>query len=128
MLRQASFVMCLALVACGGDDGTSTPKDAAAGSDAQAATVMETPCVGGEQTVTTVNGTNAFMPNAITIDQNEAVQFVMSSTHNVAAFPTMSDAGLSVGFGMTKCLKFTAKGMFKFKCLPHGFTGIVTVN
>ena len=41
---------------------------------------------------------------------------------------TMSDPGLNVGFGATKCLRFTAPGTFGFHCTPHGFAGTVTVN
>jgi plastocyanin len=40
----------------------------------------------------------------------------------------MSDTGLNVGFGETKCLKFTKQGAFGFHCQPHSFTGTVTVN
>jgi plastocyanin len=52
----------------------------------------------------------------------------MSTTHNVVPTTTMSDPGLNVPFGGTKCLMFTKPGTFKFKCAPHGFSGTVTVN
>ena len=51
----------------------------------------------------------------------------MSSTHNVSPSPG-NDAGLTVGFGATGCLMFTAPGTYKFTCSVHGFQGTVTVN
>jgi plastocyanin len=117
----------LFLAACGGDDGNTTP-DGPPGGDAQVATVMETPCLGGEQAMMTDNGANAYMPTALTISVGQSVQFINSSNHNVAPVATMSDPGLNVGFGATKCLKFTRAGTFRFKCTPHSFMGMVTVN
>ena len=124
MSFRISFAL-LVLAACGGDDGNSNP-DAAPGEDAQVATVMEVACVGGEQAIMTMNG--AFDPMAITISVGQAVQFSTESSHNVAPVATMSDPGLNVGFGETKCLKFTRAGTFRFKCTPHGFMGMVTAN
>jgi len=118
----------LFLAACGSDDDNATPDGPPGGGDAQVATVMETPCVGGEQAMMTMNTANAYMPTALTITVGQAVQFVNSSNHNVAPVATMSDPGLNVGFGATKCLKFTRAGTFRFKCTPHSFMGMVTVN
>jgi plastocyanin len=41
---------------------------------------------------------------------------------------TMSDPGLRVNYGETKCLMFTLKGTFGFHCVPHLFTGTVVVQ
>lgn len=126
MIFRTSIALVL-LAACGSDD-TNPPTDGPPGGDAQVATVMETPCVGGEQSMMTMNTANAYMPAALTISVGQAVQFINSSNHNVAPVATMSDPGLNVGFGATKCLKFTRAGTFRFKCTPHGFMGMVTVN
>jgi len=117
------------LAGCGGDDG-ETPSDASQNSDAQTATVMEVTCVGGEQPIMTMNQVNAYMPASLTISVGQAVQFINSSNHNVTPAATMSDPGLSVGFGGMKCLKFTKAGTFRFKCAVagHNFSGMVTVN
>jgi len=107
------------LAGCGGSDG---------GADAPAVSstieVVE-PCSGEDTTVTTGA---AYMPPATTIVQGQVVKFVMASDHDVAPDTSSDDPGLSVGFGQTKCLRFTTPGTYKFKCTAHGFTGTVTVN
>ncbi|MBA3541749.1 MAG: hypothetical protein H0T79_19200 [Deltaproteobacteria bacterium] len=115
----------LGLAACG-DDGGSTPTVDAP--PVAASTVEALACPGGEAAeVTTVNGTNAFMPNAVTITAGQVVKFTMSSTHNVIP-ASGGDVNLKVNFSETKCLKFTAAGSFGFKCGPHQFLGTITVN
>lgn len=81
-------------------------------------------------TVTTVNGTDAYMPMAtMNVAVDGIVKFVMSSLHNVAPNTIgTSDPGLTVGFGQTKCLKFTATGTFSFFCTSHSFAGTVSVQ
>ena len=41
---------------------------------------------------------------------------------------TMTDQGIRVGFGATKCLKFTKAGAWGYLCTPHGFVGTATVQ
>jgi plastocyanin len=40
----------------------------------------------------------------------------------------MTDPGIVVGEGQTKCLTFTATGTFKFICTAHSYLGTITVN
>jgi plastocyanin len=103
------------------DAGPDAPPDAAT-------EVRVVNCAGANPVamVTSEDGTDAFMPVGTTITVNQVVQFEMAPTHNVV--PVASDPGLTVGFGQTKCLQFTATGTQNFKCAPHGFTGSITVN
>jgi plastocyanin len=96
--------------------------------DANSVTVVEvTPCPGTvAATVTTTDAAFMFMPSSTTIIAGDTVKFVMSPTHNVGPAVTMSDPGLNVGFGATKCLMFTQPGTFQFRCVPHGETGTIT--
>jgi plastocyanin len=123
--------------ACGGDD--ELQRDAAvsdglhdslaidAPPDA-AQFVMEVSCTGSELTIVTENNMFDYIPMMRTIDQNDVLRFDMSSTHNVVPTASGSDPGLVVGFSQTKCLKFTATGVFTFRCTSHDFVGTVTVN
>lgn len=113
----------LGLAACGGG-GDDPPTDSAA---PQSTIEAVNPCAGEAATVTT---TTAFMymPQATTINAGEIVKFVMDLSHDVAPRTTQDDSGLRVGFGQTKCLRFTTAGTFNFKCTPHGFTGSITVQ
>jgi plastocyanin len=53
----------------------------------------------------------------------------MASTHNVAPNTTkVTDPGLSVDFGGTKCLMFTKAGTYSFLCTAHSFTGTIVVQ
>jgi plastocyanin len=123
-MRRASLIIVLA--ACGGGGDTKTD---AKQTDAPVATVVTVTCTGSPPTVVEVDGTNAFMPNAVTITQGQVVKFTSSMTHNVVPNPlNHPDSGLNVGFNMTKCLMFTHTGTFGFMCQPHGFTGAITVN
>lgn len=72
-------------------------------------------------------GSDVFMPMATTISVGDVVKFVMPGIHDVVP-NTGVDAGLSVGLGDTKCLKFSTAGTFAFHCGPHGFPGTITVN
>src|SRR5689334_1783816 len=127
MFVRALPVICLAMAACGGSDG-GNPADAKQ-ADAAPATVLGVTCPATPAaTVTTDNATFSYAPASVTITQGQVVKFTMSSFHNVAPAAAMSDAGLSVGFGMEKCLMFTKAGTFKFKCDPHAFVGTVVVQ
>lgn len=122
------------LVACAGDGdgggGTPTPDAAPPAIDAPAATVLEVaPCPGTpDAIVTTRDDVYVYMPATTTIAVGQVVRFDTSLYHDVAPLPPMTDAALSVGFGTTRCLRFTAPGTFRFKCTPHGFSGTITVN
>jgi len=111
--------------ACGGSDGAV---DAA--KDTASATVMAVDCTANPpaQTISEDDAMFNFIPTSVTINQNQDVKFVTSATHDVVPNATMSDPGISVAFNQTVCLKFTAKGTFKFHCGPHGFIGTVIVQ
>lgn len=127
-MRTLGVFALAALAACGSEESSGTI-DAPSGVDGAAATVVEvTPCTGETATVTT-DATFKYTPMATTINQGQIVKFVMDPSHDVAPSPTRpSDPGLRVGFGATKCLRFTQQGTFNFFCSPHGFTGTITVN
>jgi plastocyanin len=117
----------LVLAACGGDDGGTTPQmDAPMNTNkVQSVTCPTT----ADATVMTTNTVDAYMPMATTVPKNAVVKFVMSSFHNAAPNTvTTTDPGLVVGFGETKCLKFTETGTFGFFCSTHSFAGTITVQ
>lgn len=123
MIRRPLFLLVLA--ACGGDDG-GTPVDTP---QVQSTIVPVDPCTGESATVMAGNALSGpYMPMMTTINQGQIVKFVMPGLHNVAPKTASDDPGLSVGFGATKCLRFTSPGTFNFKCEPHGFTGSVVVQ
>jgi len=121
----------LMFAACGGGDGDDVPADTQSGNDAAGSAIMVvTPCTGETVTVTADPSDSAttYMPAATTISVGQIVKFTMPNAHNVAPNTAADDDGLAVGFGQTKCLKFTAAGTFKFKCTPHSFVGTIIVN
>jgi len=126
-MKRFAFAFIL-LGACGGDDGGGTHVDAPA--SAKVATV-DCSTVTADATVTTTMmatpESDVYMAKNTTITQGQVVKFVMPNAHNVA--PTAgTDAGVSVGFGETKCLRFTQSGTYGFLCSSHGFTGSIVVN
>ena len=117
----------LVLAACGGDDGTTQMDAPMTLSKVQAVTCPTT----ADATVMTTATVDAYMPAATTVPNNAVVKFVMASVHDVAPNTVggaTTDPGLVVGFGATKCLKFTAPGTYSFFCEAHGFAGTVTVQ
>ncbi len=127
---KKAFCLALVLSACGGGDDPA-PTDSPAGADAAVSKIeVVTPCTGEAATVTAdpSDGATTYMPASTTITVGQIVKFVMPNAHNVAPNTAADDDGLSVGFGQTKCLKFTAADTFKFKCTPHSFVGTIVVN
>ena len=130
MTRFALAVLLLS--ACGGDDGGSVPldganqqPDAASGNKVVGVTCPATP----DATITVTAGGGAYSPMATTVPLNAIVKFVMTPTHDTKPNTvTTTDPGIVVGFGETKCLKFTATGTFGFYCSAHSFAGTVTVQ
>jgi plastocyanin len=122
-------IAALLLVGCGDDGGGTTTPDAKM-IDARVNTVVEVGCPATpDATFTEMDTSNSFSPTSASIPLNGIVKFVTSASHNVVPNPLVNtDPGITVGFNMTKCLKFTASGTFGFMCQPHGFTGSVTVN
>lgn len=122
----------LFLAACGGDDGGGmVTADAANTVDAVAANkVVSVTCPATpDATVGISTGGTAYAPMATTVPVNAIVKFVMTATHDAKPNTlTTTDPGLSVGFGETKCLKFTAAGTYGFFCSAHSFVGTVTAQ
>jgi plastocyanin len=120
------------LAACGGDDGggSATPDAAMPDGAVNTNKVVTVTCPATPDAMVTVtSGGGAYMPMATTIAVNGVVKFVMTATHDAKPNTlTTTDPGLSVGFGETKCLKFTQAGTFGFYCTNHSFAGTVTVN
>lgn len=111
--------------ACGGSDGNGKPIDA----PPSVQTVMAVTCPATPAAaVMTDDASFSFKPASVTVNQGQVVQFTNSGTHDVEPAAGMSDPGLTVGFGQTKCLMFTAPGTYKFKCGPHAFVGTVVVQ
>jgi plastocyanin len=114
------------VTACGGDDGGATI-DAGTIDSAGATIARVDPCPGTVDATVITTGANMYMPAATTISQGQVVKFTMNGAHDVAA--TMgTNAILAVPLGGERCFRFTAPGTFTFKCNPHGFTGMITVN
>jgi plastocyanin len=120
-----TFIFVFLVGACGG--GSSSPD---ARKDSSSATVMAVDCTANPpaQTIAEQDPMFNFIPTSVTINQNQDVKFMTSSSHDVVPNTTMSDPGINVPFNMTVCLKFTAKGTFGFHCGPHGFQGTVIVQ
>jgi plastocyanin len=113
-----------AIAACGTDEPPDNNTPDAPGTQS---TVMEVvPCAGETMTIESTGGFR-FSPSTATIASGQIIKFVNGGSHNV--IPVNSDSGLNVGFGATKCLRFTAAGSFNFRCQPHpSMTGTITVN
>jgi len=123
MLGRISLALVFA-AACGG--GGSTPSIDAPASGNKVTTVD---CATNAPTATVATQNFTFTPATTTIAVGQVVKFQLESVHDVVPDPTTAtDAGLTVGFGATACLKFTAAGTFGFKCDPHGFKGSITVQ
>jgi plastocyanin len=116
MLRLSWVVA--ALAACGSN---STKSDTPVST-----TIQTVSCTGitPAATVSTTATSTAYSQPSTTITMGQVVQFTMASAHNVSS----TTPGLAVDFGQTKCLQFTATGMFHFMCSVHGFTGTITVQ
>lgn len=148
-MKSNSFACALILlaVACGGDDDTTPPIDAAINSDgstidtpavvpdaaspdAAPSVVVEVPCAGATIATTITAPGFAFSPMQSTVALNAVVQFTMPSSHNAVSgeTPGVADGQFMVNFGETKCLRFTAAATYGFFCGPHTFTGSITVT
>src|SRR5512142_3169695 len=117
----------LIVAACGG--GGNNPPAVDAPMQSSNKVVAVTCPTTADGMVTSSNTASSYTPATQTVPVNAVVKFVMPSAHNVAPNTlTTTDPGLSVGFGETKCLKFTQAGTFGFFCTAHSFTGTITVQ
>jgi plastocyanin len=126
------LMMLLALAACGGDDGGSmqTADAMGSGSGSGSNKVMSVTCPTTADAMVTVSaGGGSYSPMTQNVPVNAVVKFVMTPTHDAKPNTQgMTDPGLTVGFGETKCLKFTQAGTYGFFCSAHGFNGTITVQ
>ena len=127
-VRSLLTISVLTLAACG-DDGGDGPVDARPGIDARAATVMTVTCPSTAVPTITTQATS-FDMSMLTITRGSTVKFISTATHPVGPFPggQMTDPGIVVPEGQTRCLMFTATGTFKFICTVHSYAGTITVN
>lgn len=114
-------------------DGMPPPSDAAPMIDAPPpppATVVAVACPATPAKAITAddNNDNTYMPSSVSITMGQIVKLTMPGSHDVEPNRAMSDPGLSVGFGETKCLMFNRRGTFGFHCGPHQFIGTVVVQ
>jgi plastocyanin len=128
-VRCSLAISLLALAACGGGGGETV--DAPAGVDAKASNVMEVTCPATTPvTFTTTSLSSSFNPTTASITLGQIVKFDTALDHPIGPISgdPLSDPGLVVGGGMTKCFNFLAKGTYKFRCTTHNFVGTLTVN
>ena len=134
-MKALAIVACLA--GCGGDKQLadaavhdSPVVDTAPPIDAPPPTVFTVTCPSNPAQLITATALPPYQyqPTSSTIRLNDIVEFMMPLNHDVVPNATMSDSGLNVLFGETKCLQFTKTGTFGFHCSPHGFVGSITVN
>jgi plastocyanin len=128
---MSRFVVLALVAACGGDDGGSVTTDAPPMADAPSTNkVVTVTCPGTPDAMVGISaGGLAYDPMTQTVPVNAVVKFVMTATHDAKPNTlTTNDPGLTVGFGETKCLKFTAAGTFGFYCTAHSFVGSITVQ
>lgn len=131
MSGRSLLALLITVAVYGCSSSNSAASDAAPHTDAAPATVMAVTCPSG--TVPTIASTDtnlsSYTPSSVSIGVGQIVKFTMSSEHNVVPNTIgMSDPGLSVDFGATKCLMFTKAGTFGFFCSVHGFSGTVVVQ
>jgi plastocyanin len=128
LVRSSLAISILALAACGGDDGGAAI-DAPGGIDAPAPTVVAVTCPATPAATITTQAAS-FNPASTTISRGQIIQFVSTATHPIGPYPggQMTDPGIVVPEGQTKCLMFTAIGTFKFICTQHSYAGTVIVN
>src|ERR1700709_1671227 len=107
----SALAFSLAVAACGGDDSPAKMDSGnGSGSGSGANKVTTVTCSGTPKVVTTVDGTDAYMPMSTTVSTGDMVEFKTSVTHNVIPGLAPSDPGLAAGFSADICLKFTAAG------------------
>jgi plastocyanin len=128
-VRSLLAISVLALAACG-DDGGDGPVDARPGIDARVATVVAVTCP-AQPAETIRTQLSSFDKPSVTISRGAIVQFISTATHPIGPFngdQSMTDPGIVVPEGQTKCLMFTASGTFKYICTVHTYLGTIVVN
>ena len=101
--------------------------------DAAPATVVVVPCAGANIASDVSAPGFAYIITDSTIAVNAIARFTMPGIHNAISgtvnggVPT-ADGQFRVEFNQVKCLRFTTAGSFPFYCVPHQFTGALTVG
>jgi plastocyanin len=126
MLRLA---FALAAASACDSGGTTTTADAPRDMGSTNKVLTVTCPTTADAMVTTTNLVDAYSPPTTMIPATGVVRFVMSSFHDVKPNTlTSTDPGLTVGFGETKCLRFTQAGTYGFFCSSHSFAGTIVVQ
>ena len=123
LLACAITSLALTTVACGGDDddGGGTSIDAPAATTT--ATVVD--CTGVTPAATITAPGFAYTPNAVTITSGQVVKFTMPASHDAKS---RTPGLFHVMFNQEQCLRFDGAGRVEFFCVPHQFTGTITVQ
>lgn len=136
-----------AIAACGGDDTSTPPIDAAGNLDGAsidsptgtpdaaspdappAAVVEEVACPATPASEVSAPGFS-FVITTASVPINSIVRFTMPGSHSAVSGETAGtdDGQFRVNFNETKCLRFTTAGTYGFWCNPHQFTGSITVT
>jgi len=110
---------------CGGDDDGAADDDGAPTPDAaESNPVAVVDCATATIAETIVTDGLAYSPNAVTISAGEVVEIHPGATHDALS----NDGYFHVGLGEDVCLRFDEVGSYVFHCVPHGFTGTITVQ
>jgi plastocyanin len=130
-IRTSLAISALVLTAAcgGGDDGNGGTPDAPR-PDAQPSKVMAVTCP-ATTPVTFTTRDLSFNPSTATITVGQTVKFESTQLdHPIGPLSSdpLSDPGLRVPAGQTKCFTFLATGTFKFICSTHNYLGTLTVN
>lgn len=108
-------------------DAPDAPEDDAP--DAPLGDVQEVNCAGATLAETIEAPGFAFEPDDVTISVGETIRFIMPGSHSAhAGAPGATTGDFDVGFSETKCFTFAAAGSYPFFCIPHEFTGSITVE
>jgi plastocyanin len=129
-VRSLLAISAFALSACGGGDEGAKPDAPKPPVDARTSMVMAVTCP-ATTPVTFTTQDVSFLPKTAAITLGQIVKFESTNTsHPIIPIPgdPLSDPGLSVPGGQTKCFNFLATGTFKFQCMVHGYAGTLTVN
>jgi plastocyanin len=133
LLLIAISSLAIGAAACGSDDGSGDSSGDGDGDgdgtviDAAPAapTVTVVDCATATVAGTVTAPGSAYSPANTTITSGEVVKFTMPAIHDAKS---RTPGLFHVMFGQEQCLKFEGTGTVEFFCVPHQFTGTITIN